>query len=186
MNNTNYILAKNQTLETTRLILRKIQIEDAPRMFEYASDLDVVEYLTFPVHQSIEDTEKSIADFFMPNYLTSWGIVEKSSGKFIGAIDIRLGQKIIAEFGWVLAKNVLGKGYMPEAAACLRDLCFNELDIKAIISHHDSKNPKSGRVMEKIGMNHLGQIWAVGKDEQLVLSEYYGLSLEEYKHKMGD
>ena len=41
MVNINLVLAEHQTLETERLILRKLQLEDAPEMFNYASNPEV-------------------------------------------------------------------------------------------------------------------------------------------------
>ncbi|MDU7039986.1 MAG: GNAT family N-acetyltransferase, partial [Lactococcus lactis] len=43
----NLILAEHQTLETERLILRKLQLEDATEMFNYASNPEVVRYTSF-------------------------------------------------------------------------------------------------------------------------------------------
>lgn len=53
MQNTGTIL-----LETNRLILRRFRIEDAEPMFKnWASDLDVTEFLTWKPHANVEETK---------------------------------------------------------------------------------------------------------------------------------
>ena len=41
---------------------------------------------------------------------------------------------------------------MPEAAAAVIRFLFNEVGINRVAAAHDYNNPKSGRVMQKIGM----------------------------------
>ena len=51
------ILAHLPTIETERLLLRKITLSDASDMFEYASHPEVSEYTMWSTHTSIEDTK---------------------------------------------------------------------------------------------------------------------------------
>ena len=53
-------LAAYREVETERLHLRPVTLEDAPAMFEYASDEAVTRY-TFPTNQSLEETRNNIA-----------------------------------------------------------------------------------------------------------------------------
>ena len=49
-------------LETARLRLRKVRAEDAQAIFEnWASDDEVTKYITWPTHQSIEDTNRILS-----------------------------------------------------------------------------------------------------------------------------
>ncbi|WP_213495462.1 GNAT family N-acetyltransferase [Lactococcus formosensis] len=180
MNNKLVLLAQHQKFETERLIFRKVELADKEDLFEYASDPEVARYVSFPVHKDLSMTEESIVDYFIPQRLFCWAIVDKRSQKMIGTIDLRLdGDQAI--FGWVLNRNFWGRGLMPEAAASLRDLAFNVLDVKVIIAEHDAENPKSGRVMEKIGMRKMGQVYTyMAKVEHSVLCDYWTLTKEEY------
>ncbi|HBC90047.1 MAG TPA: N-acetyltransferase [Lactococcus sp.] len=175
------ILAELQVFETERLVFRKIELSDKEDMFEYASDPEVVRYVTFPEHKSLEMTEESIVNYFIPNRLICWGVVDKQSGKMIGTIDLRLeGDQAI--FGWVLNRKFWGRGLMPEAAAYLRDLAFNQLEVQVITAEHDAENPKSGRVMEKIGMRKIGQVYTyIAKEKRSVLCDYWALTKAEYQ-----
>ena len=51
------ILKDLPTLETDRLILRKMKSDDAEAVFAYASDPEVTRYVIWETHRSIEDSE---------------------------------------------------------------------------------------------------------------------------------
>ena len=53
MVNINLDLAEHQTLQTERLIFRKLQFEDAPEVFHYASNTEVARFTSFQPHYSL-------------------------------------------------------------------------------------------------------------------------------------
>lgn len=77
MVNINLVLAEHQTLETERLILRKLQLEDAPEMFNYASNPEVARFTSFEPHDSIETTRATIAKFFCLTASIIGGLLKK-------------------------------------------------------------------------------------------------------------
>lgn len=151
-----YQLAKNRVLETDRLILRPITLDDAEDLFEYASDFETTQH-TFPTHQSIEETEWIIANLFMSAPLGNYAIELKENQKMIGTCDLRIneGEKS-AELAYAINKQYWGNGYAPEAAKRLLELAFNDLKVERLWAKFSSQNPASGRVMEKIGMEKEG------------------------------
>ena len=53
-----------QLIETGRLVLRQFSIDDAQAMYQnWASDPEVVKYLTWPAHSSIDVTKAIIEDW---------------------------------------------------------------------------------------------------------------------------
>ena len=66
-------LAQYPIVETERLLLRPVTLNDAEAMFEYASDKENTRY-TFPTNQSLEETKNNIAQFYLANPLGRWGI----------------------------------------------------------------------------------------------------------------
>lgn len=180
--NRNLIFAENQYLETERLTLRPVRLSDANDMHEYASDEERVAYV-FPIHQSFKDTKESIANYFMAAPLGKYGIELKATGKFIGAIDLRVvEQHNIAEIGYSLNKAFWGQGYVPEAANEVLRLGFEELKLMRIFATHDIDNPKSGRVMEKIGMKIEGNVPNARMWKGKVVTDIIrGITLEEWQ-----
>lgn len=151
-----YQLAKNRILETDRLMLRPITLDDAEDLFEYASDPENTKH-TFPTHKSIEETEWVISNLFMSSPLGNFAIELKENGKMIGTCDLRVNEsEKSAELAYAINKKYWGNGYAPEAAKKLLELAFQDLKIERLWAKFSSKNPASGRVMEKIGMEKEG------------------------------
>ena len=61
-------LAAYREVETERLHLRPVTLDDAPAMFEYASDETVTRY-TFATNHSLEETRNNIALFYLSRLL---------------------------------------------------------------------------------------------------------------------
>lgn len=179
---TDLVLAESQHIETDRLMLRPIRLEDAKDMFAYASDDETTRYV-FQKHVSVNETKRSIAGYFMSSPLGKWAIEEKKSHRMIGTIDLRVEEeKLNAELGYVINREYWGKGYVPEAAEALLKLGFFQLDLIRIYGIYDIRNIQSGRVMEKLGMSKEGVIpnYQIHKDE-LVTIGIYGITKELYK-----
>lgn len=148
-------------LQTERLLLRKITMQDAEDMFAYASDEDVSRYVTWDTHQTIEDS-KGFIHFIEQQYdngaLAPWAIEDRESDRMIGTVDFVIWkpQHQLAEIGYVLNKDYWGKGLMTEAAGELLRFGFMEMDLVRVQARCFAENIGSGRVMEKIGMTYEG------------------------------
>lgn len=149
-------------IETERLILRRFTIDDAEEMFNnYASRDIVTEYLTWHTHKNVEETKQYLSTCVLPEYekedTYTWAIVLKRTNQVVGAIDVvsKNCDHRRAELGWVLSDDCWGVGLMPEAARKVLQFLF-DVGFCRIQAKHDVNNPKSGRVMQKIGMTHEG------------------------------
>ena len=145
-------------LETERLILRRIAPEDAQAMFDgWCSDPEVARYCTWSAHGTVDVTQ-SLVDMWVKEYESpstyNWLLELKQSGAVIGNISVvRVDESIDeAELGWCLCVRWWGKGYMPEAARAVADFLFKQVGANRVCAKHDVENPKSGRVMQKLGM----------------------------------
>ncbi|GEP19927.1 GNAT family N-acetyltransferase [Pediococcus argentinicus] len=171
-----------QHLETERLILRPVNLDDVNDMFEYMSDPEVAHFVTFDVHKDVEECRDSVLGYFMANPTGKWAIEDKHLHKMIGTIDMRIDESTkSAEIGYVLNRSFWGQGIMPEAARELLQVGFDELGLNRIFATYNAKNTKSGRVMQKIGMQKEGVLrqGAVIKGE-LIDKVYYSILKSEY------
>lgn len=147
--------------ETQRLILRKATIDDAENIYDnYASRDKVTEFLSWNTHQSLDDTREYLEKVMLPSYNEErycWYLKYKENHQIIGCIDVcKMDKnKKQAELGWVLSDDYWGKGLMPEAAMVVLEY-LKSLDFVRIYARHNVQNPKSGRVMQKIGMKFEG------------------------------
>lgn len=175
-------LAGFSTLETERLILRPVQPDDAEAMFDYLRDEETVRFITVPPVKTVTEVlENSIQSYFMLDPIGKWAIVYDQ--KMVGTIDLRLNEAHRqAEIGYVLNKRYWGQGIMPEAAQAILAVGFDQLQLVRIFSEHDTRNPKSGRVMTKIGMQQEG----VALKSQIIKGEivdmvHYAITDTQYK-----
>ena len=98
----------------------------------------------------------------------NWVIEYKENGQPIGSISVvRLEEEIdCAEIGYCLSEKYWGKGIMPEAFGSVIGFLFREVGVNRIQATHDTNNPKSGRVMEKCGLQYEGTLRQAGKNNQ--------------------
>lgn len=156
-----YGLFSMPTLETDRLILRRINMKDAQDIFEYSRDAEVARHVLWAAQKDISEA-KDYCRFMMKRYRqdlpSSWGIVDKSSRRLVGTIgymDYREEHGSV-EVGYSLAKWMWNGGYMTEALRRVIEYTFEAMDINRIEAQHELDNPSSGRVMEKCGMKKEG------------------------------
>lgn len=166
------ILTDLPSLETPRLLLRKMRLDDAAEMFEYASDPQVSQYTTWTTHQTLEDSKKflhSVVARYETEDALDWGIVCKVNQKFIGSCGIIIQSEVDrrAEIGYALSRAYWGQGYITEAAQALLKFGFISLNLNRIEALCKVENLASARVMEKIGMTFEGvlrqQMWIKGE-----------------------
>lgn len=77
-------------LETPRLLLRKLTLDDLDSMFEYASNDVVTRFLTWETHKT-KDVTLQFISYVLKKYenqeVAPWAIELKENQKFIGTID---------------------------------------------------------------------------------------------------
>ena len=84
-------------------------------------------------------------------------IVLKPTQELIGAIGLIIDKKFNrAELGYWVAKEYWNQGYCTEAAKAILEYGFHNLHLHKITAIHITRNPASGKVMEKIGMKQEG------------------------------
>ena len=168
-----------QTIETERLILRRVTAEDAQDMYRnWASDPEVTKYLTWPTHASADISAKVLNEW-IPQYeqgdFFNWVIVYKENGEAVGNISVvKINEAIdAADIGYCLGRMYWGRGIMPEALRAVINYLFEQADLNRIAAAHDVNNPKSGRVMEKAGMQYEGILRQAGKNNQGICDEVW-------------
>ena len=161
-------------LETERLLLRKMRLDDARAMFAYASDPEVTRYVLFETHRSIEDSEAFLrlaVEGYERGDFGGWGVVLKDSGAFVGTCGVDYGyapEHARAELGYVLSREHWGKGLMPEAVRAVIRFGFGRMELNRIQARCIAENTASARVMEKAGMTYEGTL----REYQLIKGAY--------------
>ena len=161
-----------QTIETSRLILRRAIREDAEPMFRnWASDSEVTKFLTWPAHSNIAVSEMVIGSWLQEYEKDSyyqWMIELKEIGQPIGSISVvRQNDRVEeAEIGYCIGSPWWHRGIMSEALAAVIEYLFTEVGMNRVAARHDPNNPHSGGVMRKCGMKYEGTNRACDRNNQ--------------------
>lgn len=161
-----------QTIETSRLILRRAIREDAEPMFRnWASDPEVTKFLTWPAHSNIAVSEMVIGSWLQEYEKESyyqWMIVLKELDEPIGSISVvRQNDRVEeAEIGYCIGSQWWHKGIMTEALSAVIEYLFTEVGMNRVAARHDPNNPHSGGVMRKCGMKYEGTHRASDRNNQ--------------------
>ena len=160
-----------QTIETTRLILRRARMEDAEPMFRnWANDPDVTKFLTWPPHGDMEVTRNLLANWvesYQKDDYYQWMIVLKEIDEPIGSIMVStVGRAQSAHIGYCIGKRWWHQGIMTETLKAVIDFLFDEVGYHRIEAMHDPNNPHSGEVMKKCGMKYEGTMRSSDRNNQ--------------------
>ena len=149
-------------LETERLLLREMRVEDEADVHEYASDPEVARLMIWG-----PNTREATREFLTRALATQtqWprpnvglAIELKSEGRMIGSIELRISDEPnrTADLGYVLNRSYWGRGYMTESARAVLNVAFNELKLHRVWATCHAQNRASYRVMEQLGMRREG------------------------------
>lgn len=174
-------------IKTPRLKLRRFSIKDAEEMYaNWASEDEVTKYLTWPTHENVEITKKVLREWVL-NYESldnyNWAIELKKTREIIGSISVvKITPNInSAELGYCMGTKWWGQEIMPEAGKAVTKFLFEEVGLNRIAAAHDQNNPKSGRVMQKMGMKYEGTLRSGGFNNQGIIDVVrYSILKEEY------
>jgi len=174
-------------IETERLILRKFKITDTEDMYNnWASDDDVTRYITWATHKNIEETREVVAKYILDSDRDNfyhWCIEIKKTGDVVGSIGaFRLFDDLkLFEVGYCIGKEFWNMGITTEAMNAIIKFFFEEVGINRIEARHDTKNPASGVVMKKSGMQFEGILRQAGKNNNGICdSAVYAILKEDY------
>jgi ribosomal-protein-alanine N-acetyltransferase len=151
------------SIETDRLILRKMTPGDADAIFAYASDPEVTRYVVWDTHRTIEDS-RAFLDLTVRGYEggadPAWGIVYKGDHRFVGTCGFASlePEHARAEIGYVISREYRGRGLAPEAVRAMISFGFKEMDLNRIEARCIAENTASARVMQKAGMTYEGTL----------------------------
>jgi ribosomal-protein-alanine N-acetyltransferase len=174
-------------LETERLNLRAFSTDDAPDVVRLCGEWEIAETtMHIPHPYKLPMAEEWIGSHqrtFNNGEVVTFAVTEKGTGELLGAIAININKdNRLAEIGYWIGKQYWNHGYATEAARAVISYGFGELELNRIQARHMTKNPASGRVMEKAGMESEGilrqSIFRWGKFEDAAI---YSILREDYE-----
>ena len=174
------------TLETERLILRKILPCDENDMYEYSRDPETSKYLLWEPHASRSYTRAHIRylqDAYNRASFFDWALIEKESGKMIGTCGFTeiYEREKRAEIGYVIAPAFHRRGFAPEALKKVMEYGFLTLGLTKLSGRFMEDNEASRTILERFGFQNdtvrNESIFKRGKKERIFT---YSLTKDQY------
>ena len=149
-------------LETDRLLLRGVALEDAAGFYLMDSDPAVARYVGGKTVESLEKCREIIL-YVQEQYrlfgIGRWSVLLRDTGEFIGWSGMKRmlgtnvnGQSDFIDIGYRFQQRHWGQGYATEAALACLYYGFEKLNFPEICAFADVDNLASRQVLRKIGL----------------------------------
>jgi len=150
---------KTPIIETERMILRPLSVNDAPDIFErWTSDERVSKYMKWCTHNNVEETKEWLAmeeTSIDSEHIYQWGFELKENHSLFGCGGVNYNQtEGVFELGYNIMHKYWNQGYTTEAAKAILEFAHLQLGECEFIAAHAIENPASGRVMGKCGFKY--------------------------------
>lgn len=144
-------------IETRRLLLKAVRLEDAEDIFAYAKNPNVLRYTTGTTPRELAETEafvrglvKESSDAF------AWAIRVKDRPEVIGVIEFDIKDDTRGSIDYALSEPYWNQRIMTEAVRAVFNWAFrNHPTLDCVSSSAMTANPASTRVQQKCGMRFL-------------------------------
>ncbi|MEO6447266.1 MAG: GNAT family N-acetyltransferase [Gemmatimonadaceae bacterium] len=148
-------------LETPRLSLRHMTLDDAPFILELLSDADFIRFIGHKGVHNLDDAQRYITTGPLASY--------EKNGFGLYLVELRETRDSVGmcgfvkrdtlphcDIGYAFVPRYRGRGYVVEAASAMLEYGRDVLAITRVLAITDPDNERSIRVLEKIGLRFDG------------------------------
>jgi RimJ/RimL family protein N-acetyltransferase len=140
-----------EPVETPRLLLRPISLDDVDALVGLDADPEVMRYITGGAPTPRPEAERIVARSIGHR----WVAHERDGNHFAGWFGLRPSAGSDRELGYRLPRACWGRGLATEGARALVDLAFTELGASRVWAQTMTVNARSRRVMERCGLRYV-------------------------------
>jgi RimJ/RimL family protein N-acetyltransferase len=163
-------------LETERLVLRQITVEDAEFILDLLNQPTFVKYIGDRNVRTVEEAGQYILSRFVVSYEKfGYGLylVELKENKVpIGICGLVKRDSLPdADIGFAFLPDYCSQGYATESARAIFDYAKDVLKLKRILAITTKDNENSGKLLEKIGIRFDRLIRLDGEELKLFSSD---------------
>lgn len=167
-------------------MLRPFAAADAPAVQRLAGDRRVADTtlnIPHPYHDGMaEEWIAGREGEYARGEGASYAITDRATEALLGAIGLHLHPRFHrAEMGYWIGVPYWNRGYASEAGRAVLRFGFETLDLRRIYAAHFARNPASGRVLQKLGMQREG-VWRqhLRRGERFEDAVVYGILRHEW------
>ena len=155
-------LRPSYPIDTLRLRLRPLRLEDSEELLAYRGRADVCRYLPFePMDEEVLAGRLAgnlgRGEITAEGQSLTLGAELAASGRLVGDVTLffHSARHAGGEIGYVFHPDIAGQGYATEACTALLNLAFDKIDglgLHRVVARMDSRNGASARLATRLGM----------------------------------
>lgn len=173
-------MKKLSHLETERLTMRPMSVEDVEFILELYNSPKFIEFIGDRNIKTTEDAANYITQKFLPQYerlgFGNYLIIRKTDNKKIGSVGIFEREGLdVHDIGFSFLPEFEGNGYGFESASKLLATAVEEFSLKKISAITTKTNFSSQKLIEKLGLKFQKMVTLPDDDVELL---YYETSTE--------
>ncbi|GGZ84018.1 GNAT family N-acetyltransferase [Algibacter mikhailovii] len=161
--------------ETSRLILTKFTLDDAPFFMELVNTPHWIKFIGDRNIRTLKDAEQKIKSGHFKSY-KSYGfgfykvLLKEENNKAIGTCGlIKRDTLVDVDIGFAFLPNYESKGFGYESASAVMKLAKNTFNLKRLVAITNPENKKSIGLLEKLGLTFEKRIKPFEDDKELLL-----------------
>lgn len=148
-------------LESERLIIKEVEVSEAPFYFELFNDPDWIKYINDKGLKSVEETEIYLKDILVKNEklngLGFFSVLLKETNEFIGMSSALQREKLdFVDVGYAFLPKARGKGYASEATLLMMDYIKEKFQQEKVLAFTVPENEKSQQLLKRLGFKYVG------------------------------
>lgn len=163
------------SLQTPRLLLRPLTLDDAPAYWPLVNNAEILRHVGETPRGSLDEVitvlrERPLADYARHGF-GRLAVIERDSGRMIGWCGLKvvpeLGDEV--DIGYRLLPECWGRGYATEAGRAVIAHGFEQLGLVRIVGMTVAANVDSAHVLQKLGLRFEREVQMPGHDEPVRL-----------------
>jgi len=142
-------------IRTARLTLRPPSDRDLDALHAVFSDPRTMCYWSHPAHDDIAHTRTTLDGMIAAHAATGLEYVIERDGEVIG----KAGMWRMGEIGYILRRDLWGRGFAREAVGAVVDAAFAaHPDLERLIAEIDPRNTASAALLARLGFREVNQV----------------------------
>ncbi len=161
-------------LETRRLLITELTVDDAPFIFKLMNDKEWKRFIGDRNIHTLQDAKNYLADRLIPSY-KNWGfgfykVADKSTDAPLGIsgfVDRKELEHV--DVGFAFLPEGRKKGYAFESTQALLFYASEALNLKTILAIANKDNENSHRLLKKLGFRFQKYVKLYDENEEISL-----------------
>lgn len=163
-------------LESERLIIREIEISDAPFYFALFNDPDWIKFISDKNLKSVDETEVYLKKMKTDNAklggLGFFTVLLKETNQAIGvSTALQRDNLEFVDIGYGFLPNYRRKGYASEATKLIIEYVRKKFNQKKVLAFTMPDNTASQKLLKKLNFNYVG-LQVIFENEEDAVFEY--------------